>query len=129
LLFNYETHYENNLTELVFNDVNRTMTKQEKTILQIEKFIMKLNYNFFQKSCITDHHFRHKRSLVDNVLNDLVDRRLLHQAHDDKSFFGTKLVSTISTYLKFLSSTNDELFGMASKWFLVIHMNEIYSNQ
>jgi hypothetical protein len=88
LLFNYQTGYENIVNEqTLFSDVHKPMRKQEKSVLQIENFIIKLNYTFFHKSCITDRHFRDKRSLVDNVLTDLVTRRLLYQSPDDKSFF------------------------------------------
>ena len=109
VLFDYEACFENKSREqIVLSDQNMSATKQEKIILEIEKFIMTLNYKFFHKSCITDRHFRTKRSLVDLVLTDLVNRQLLHQGHDEKSFFHSGRVSTIKTYLKFLPSTNDE---------------------
>ncbi|CAF4935390.1 unnamed protein product, partial [Rotaria sp. Silwood1] len=67
LLFNYESFSENKLTEeAAIDDRNLKMTKQEMTVLRIEKLIMKLKCNFFFKSCITDRHFRDKRALVDN---------------------------------------------------------------
>jgi hypothetical protein len=109
LLFNYENYNENKLTEqAAINDTNLKMTKQEKSVLRIEKFIMELNYNFFFKSCITERHFRDKRSLVDNVLDHLVERQLLYEGHDDTAFFDTGRVSTTKTYLKFVPSVNDE---------------------
>jgi hypothetical protein len=109
-LFDYEWS-ENNQTEAVsFGIINRPMSKKEKFIFNIEKFIMELNYKFFHKSCITDHHFRdkEKRSFVDTVLNDLTTRRLLQRSIVDEPFFTTGRVSSIITYLKFLPKADDE---------------------
>lgn len=109
LLFDYEASLEDVPTATVtFNSTSSTKTKQEKSVLQIEKFILNLKYVFFHKSCITDRHFRDKRQLVDIVLDDLVNRRLLHHSSDNKPFFGSGRVSTIKTYLKFLPDVNDE---------------------
>lgn len=89
---------------------NRTMmtTKDGKTIRQIEKFILELNYKFFYKSCITERYFRRYRILVDNVLNDLVHRRLLHEGVDETSFLNIKRSSSIKTYLKFIPTVEDK---------------------
>ncbi|CAF3683640.1 unnamed protein product [Rotaria sp. Silwood1] len=109
LLFNYESFSENKLTEeAAIDDRNLKMTKQEMTVLRIEKLIMKLKCNFFFKSCITDRHFRDKRVLVGIVLNDFVERHLLHEGHDDAVFFDTGCASSIQTYLKYIPSANDE---------------------
>ncbi|CAF4093397.1 unnamed protein product [Adineta steineri] len=59
-------------------------------------------------SCITERHFRQKRLLVDHVLNDLVERQLLHEGHGETTFFDTKRSSSIKTYLKFIPPTEDE---------------------
>ena len=107
-LFDYDNHENQLIEQTALNDAKRIMSKQEKATFQIESFILNLNYKFFHKSCITDNHFRDKRGLVDIVLNDLVHRQLLHQAPDNKSFFGSGRVSTIKTYLKFLPSIKDE---------------------
>lgn len=84
------------------------MTKEEKTLYEIEKFILQLKLKLFHKSSITDHHFRDKRSLVDTALTNLVQRRLLHMSEDKKPFFSTRRVSPVTTYLKYLPTPDDE---------------------
>jgi hypothetical protein len=61
VLYNYEGVGENKLVNFVLNDVHMANTKEEKTILQIEKYIIQLKLKFFHKSCITDRHFRDQR--------------------------------------------------------------------
>lgn len=109
-LFTYGNNDDNQIEEMLFDDTKKPISKKEKSIFNIEKFILDLNYKFFHKSCITDRHFRdkEKRSLVDNVLNDLTARRLLCRSMVDKPFFTTGRVSSITTYLKFLPDANDE---------------------
>ena len=58
---------------------------------------MEWNYEFFHKTCINDRYFRQKRLLVDDVLNDLVERRLLHEGNDKTTFFETRRSSSIKT--------------------------------
>lgn len=109
LLFNYGNCCENDSGEqTTSNTETESLTKEEKMIHQIEKFILELKWKFFHKSCITDHSFRHKRALVDKVLNSLVQRRLLHKSEDKEPFFTTGRVSTVNTYLKFLPTPDDE---------------------
>lgn len=109
ILFHYETSTQtNSLEEKNTIDTKVMITKEERMINQIEKFILELNYKFFFKSCITDRHFRRQRLLVDNVLNDLVKRRLLHEGHDETSFLDVKWSIIIKTYVKFIPTAEDK---------------------
>ena len=109
LLFNYGNGCENDSGEqTISNTANEPSTKEENLIRQIETFILEFKFKFFHKSCITDHHFRGKRPLVDTVLTSLVERRLLLKSEDKKPFFTTGRVSTVNTYLKFLPTPDDE---------------------
>ena len=107
-LFTYESSTQNNFLQEKTNiDTKMMVNKEDQTMNQIGKFIIELNYKFFYKSCITDRHFRRHRLLVDNVLNDLVKRRLLHEGHDETLFFDKR--STITkTYLKFIPTAQDK---------------------
>ena len=109
LLFNYRDDNDKSpIEELPIDSKKTTITKQEKVVFRIEKFIIQLSYNFFFKSDITDRHFRDKRLLVDQVLNDLVKRKFLYEGYDDTSFFDTGRASSIKTYVKYLPSDEDE---------------------
>ena len=109
LLFNYGTHYEHALSEgEALIDAKPLMTREERNTSRIEQFIMEIAYKCFHKSCITDRHFRDKRSLVDHVLNDLVERQLLHEGIGETAFFNTGRCSTTKTYLKFMPASTDE---------------------
>ena len=111
LLFNYAAWHKNQSNEetpVANTKMKMKMTKEGKSAFQREKFIMELNYKFFHKSCITDRYFRQKRLLVDHVLTDLVQRRLLHEGYDETAFFDTGRSSSIKTYLKFIPTTDDE---------------------
>ena len=108
-LFNYEPSNQNNsVDEKTTVDTKTIINKEERTINQIEKFILELNYKFFYKSCITDRHFRRHRLLVDNALNDLVERRLLHEGHDETLFFEIRRSTISKTYLKFIPTAQDK---------------------
>ena len=109
LLFNYGIHYEHPLSEgEALIDGKPWMTREARNTLRIEQFIMELDHKCFHKSCITDRHFRDKRALVDHVLNDLVERQLLHEVIGDTAFFNTRRCSTTKTYLKFMPDSTDE---------------------
>ncbi len=107
-LFNYEPSNQNNSLDEKTTDDTKMMINKEQTIKQIEKFIIELNYKFFYKSCITNHRFRRHRLLVDNVLNDLVERQLLHEGHGEKLFFTIKRSTINKTYLKFIPTAQDK---------------------
>ena len=108
-LFNYESCCGNDSAEQTMsNAVTDAMTKEQKTLREIEKFILKFKFKFFHKSCITDHHFRDKRALVDTALINLAQHRLLHKSQDKKPFYATGRVSSVITYLKFLPTPDDE---------------------
>lgn len=108
MLFNYEAIENKVVEQEAPTNGNRTFTKEEKIVHQIEKFIMDLKFKFFYETCITDHHFRDKRSTVDDVLVDMARRQLLYQGADNKSFFTTGRVSSVKTYLKFIPTADDE---------------------
>lgn len=108
LLFNYHDENELNPLDGFVENQQQNMTKQDKLLLKIEKFIVELNYMFFFKSNITDRHFRDKRSLVDCVLNDLVKRKLLYEGSGNTSFFYTGRASSIKTYLKYIPNDENE---------------------
>ena len=108
LLFNYGNGCENDSGEQVISNTVKDMpTKEEKILREIEKCVLELKLKFFHKSSITDRHYRNKRALVDTALNSLAQRRLLHKS-DDKAFFTTGRVSSVTTYLKFLPTPDDE---------------------
>lgn len=108
-MFNYNTDDERTMHEhQMFDEKNTHISKEKQCSLKIEKFIMNLEYCFFYKSCITHHHFRYKRALVDQTLDDLVSRQLLYSGDESNLFFETKRLSAVKTYLKFLPNTNDE---------------------
>ena len=108
LLFDYQGHDNHGPEQAPPSGASRTMTKQEKLFFQIQLFILNIKFKFFHKSCITDHHFRDKRALVDSALNDLVLHRLLHQAPIEKPFFSSRRVSAVKTYLKYLPTAAEE---------------------
>ena len=108
-LFNYDpSHQNSSLGEKSTSDPKELTTKEERTGYQIEKFVLELNYKFFYKSCITDRYFRRHRLLVDSVLNDLVERRLLYEGHGETAFFDVKRSLMIKTYLKFIPADEDK---------------------
>ncbi|CAF1233206.1 unnamed protein product, partial [Rotaria magnacalcarata] len=108
LLFNYESDDQDPVNqEAPVNDI-KIPNKQQKLIIKIETFVINLDYKFFFKSCITERHFRDKRLLVDNVLSDMVKRKLLHEGHNDKAFFETGRLSHINTYSKFIPTPDDK---------------------
>lgn len=108
-LFNYDPSHQNSSSgEKIASDAKELTTKDERIGNQIEKFVLEMNYKFFYKSCITDRYFRRHRLLVDTVLNNLVERRLLYEGHGETSFFDVKRSSMIKTYLKFIPADEDK---------------------
>lgn len=105
LLFNYDSKQNNSPEEKSIAD---TKMSNKELVNEIEKFIFDLKCVFFYKSSITDRHFRRHRTVVDNVLSDLVKRRLLCEGYDETSFFNIKRSGKIKTYLKFIPTAHDQ---------------------
>ena len=65
------------------------------------------NYKYFFKFCITEHHFRDKRLLLDNALSDMVKRKLLHVGHRNKASFEIGRLSAVNIYMKYIPMLDD----------------------
>ena len=107
MLFNYENDNQNKANEEVDVKETKSKNKQQRLIIKMEKYIINLDYKCFFKSCITEHHFRDKRLLLNNVLSDMVERKLLHVGHGNKASFETGKLSAVNTYMKYIPTLDD----------------------
>ena len=108
LLFNYEYDNQDKVNEEANVKKTKLENKQQRLAIKMEKCIINLDYKCFFKSCITEHHFRDKRLLLDNVLSDLVKRKLLHVGHANNAFFETGRLSAVNTYMKYIPTFDDK---------------------